>query len=50
MSVDLKFYKRMKEEFIDQNKLTKFALKYTPRTSAILGAILKDIGSLNCAY
>ena len=24
MSVDLKFYKRMKEEFIDQNKLTKF--------------------------
>ena len=25
----------------NQNKLTKFALKYTPRTKAILGAIFK---------
>jgi hypothetical protein len=41
----------IKEESLDkQNKLTKFALKYTPRTRAILGAIFKEIGNKNCAY
>jgi len=39
-----------KESLENQNKLTKFALKYTPRTRAILGAILKEIGNKNCAY
>ena len=34
----------------NQNKLTKFALKYTLRTRAILGAIFKEIGNKNCAY
>ena len=41
----------IKEESLEkQNKLTKFALKYTPRTRAILGAIFKEIGNKNCAY
>ena len=39
-----------KESFENQNKLTKFALKYTPRTRAILGAIFKEIGNKKCAY
>ncbi|RXJ95790.1 hypothetical protein CRU94_04025 [Arcobacter sp. AHV-9/2010] len=39
-----------KESLENQNKLTKFALKYTPRTKAILGAIFKEIGNKNCAY
>lgn len=39
-----------KESFENQNKLTKFALKYTPRTRAILGAIFKEIDNKICAY
>lgn len=39
-----------KESIENQIKLTKFALKYTPRTRALLGAIFKDIGNRNCAY
>ncbi len=39
-----------KESSENQMKLTKFALKYPPRTRAILGAILKEIGNKGCAY
>ena len=39
-----------KESIENQNKLTSFALKYTPRTRAILGAIFKEIGNKKCAY
>lgn len=38
-----------KESFKDQEKLTKFALNYPPRTRAILGAIFKEIGNLSSA-
>ena len=48
----IKFLKEIikKESIENQNKLTKFALKYTPRTRAILGAIFKEIGNKNNAY
>ena len=48
----MKYLKEIiKEEAIDnQIKLSKFALKYTPRTRALLGAIFKDLGNRNCAY
>jgi hypothetical protein len=48
----IRYLKEMiqKESLENQNKLTKFALKYTPRTRAILGAIFKEIGNRNCAY
>lgn len=39
-----------KESKENQNKLTQFAKSYTPRTRALLGAILKELGNLNCAY
>ena len=39
-----------KESLENQSKITEFALKYTPRTRAILGALLKDIGNKKCAY
>jgi len=39
-----------KESLDNQMKLTKFALKYPPRTRAILGAILKEVDNKYCAY
>ncbi len=35
--------------FQEQKKLTNFALKYTPRTRAVLGAILKELGNEDCS-
>lgn len=48
----IKYLKELikKETIENQQKLTKFALKYTPRTRALLGAIFKDIGNKNSAY
>ncbi len=48
----VKYLKKIikKESIENQNKLTSFALKYTPRTRAILGAIFKEIGNKSCAY
>lgn len=48
----IKYLKEIiKSETLDnQIKLTKFSLKYTPRTRALLGAIMKNIGNSNCAY
>ncbi len=39
-----------KESSANQIKLTKYAKKYTPRTKALLGAILKELGNNECAY
>lgn len=39
-----------KESSENQIKLTKYAKKYTPRTKALLGAILKELGNNECAY
>lgn len=39
-----------KESIENQDKLLQFALKYTPRTRAILGAIFKEIGNKKAAY
>lgn len=39
-----------KESTENQFKLTKYAKKYTPRTKALLGAILKELGNNECAY
>lgn len=39
-----------KESSANQIKLTKYAKKYTPRTKAVLGAILKELGNNECAY
>jgi predicted transcriptional regulator of viral defense system len=39
-----------KESIKNQNKLKNFALKYNPRTRAILGAIFKELGNRFYAY
>jgi len=38
------------EEEKKQKKLAKYALKYNPRTRALVGAILKDLGLMESAY
>ena len=39
-----------KESKINQEKLAEYAMNYTPRTRALLGAILKEIGLWEQAY
>lgn len=48
----IKYLKELikKEPIENQNRLKEFALKYNPRTRAILGAIFKEIGNRFCAY
>jgi len=47
LSYFLGIIKLSKEE---QLKLCEYAKKYTPRTRALTGAILKEIGLWECAY